>query len=157
MRLSMHAGTKHTQVCEQYYYTKFLYLSYTSPSLSSPPSLPPPLSLSVSVSLPLHLPLSHTKLYNHAYRSYAMHPPLYTCTITTRAYRLQRRRGHVTSSLAKFKSRLRIVEFLNIHSAVQKADITIISYKPLSDLNLARYTQHYGSYTPSSPLESISP
>ena len=44
-----------------------------------------------------------------------------------------------------------------MHSAVQTADVTIISYKPLSDLNFARYTQHYGSYMPSSPLEFISP
>ena len=35
-----------------------------------------------------------------------------------RAYRLQRRRGHVTSNLAKFISRLKIVEILNMHSAV---------------------------------------
>ena len=47
-----------------------------------------------------------------------------------------RRRGHVTSNLAKFKPRLKVVEFLNIHSVVQTADVTIISYKPLSDLNL---------------------
>ena len=44
-----------------------------------------------------------------------------------------------------------------MHSAVQIADVTIISYKPQSDLNFARYTQHYGSYMPSSPLEFISP
>ena len=44
-----------------------------------------------------------------------------------------------------------------MHSAVQTANVTIISYQPLSDLNFARYTQHYGSYMPSSPLESISP
>ena len=31
-----------------------------------------------------------------------------------------------------------------MHSAVQTAAVTIISYKPLSDLNFARYTQHYG-------------
>ena len=68
-----------------------------------------------------------------------------------------RRRGHVTSDLAKFKSRVKIVEFLNMHSAVQTANVTIISYNPLSDLNFARYTQPYGSYMPSSPLESISP
>ena len=42
-------------------------------------------------------------------------------------------------------------------SAVQTADATIISYKPLSDLNFARYTQHYGSYMSPSPLESINP
>ena len=79
--------------------------------------------------------------------------------VYTRAYRLQRRRGHVTSNLAKFKSSLKIVEFLNMHSAsaVQTANVTIISYKPLPDLNFARYTQHYGSYMPSSPLESIGP
>ena len=47
------------------------------------------------------------------------------------------RRGHVTSNLAKFKSRLKVVEFLNMHSAVQTADVTI-----LSDLNFARYTHN---------------
>ena len=40
-----------------------------------------------------------------------------------------------------------------MHSAVQTANVTIISYKPLSDLNFARYIQHYGSYMPSSPLD----
>ena len=30
-----------------------------------------------------------------------------------------------------------------MHSAVQTAAVTIISYKALSDLNFARYTQHY--------------
>ena len=44
-----------------------------------------------------------------------------------------------------------------MHCAVQTVNVTIISYKPLSDLNFARYTQHYGSCMPSSPLESISP
>ena len=44
-----------------------------------------------------------------------------------------------------------------MHSAVQTAAVTIISYKPLSDLNFARYTQHYGSCMPSSPLGFISP
>ena len=44
-----------------------------------------------------------------------------------------------------------------MHSAVQTADVTIISYKSLSDLNFARYTQQHGSYMPSSPLEFISP
>ena len=33
-----------------------------------------------------------------------------------------------------------------MHSAVQTANVTIIRYKPLSDLNFARYMQHYGSY-----------
>ena len=41
-------------------------------------------------------------------------------------------------------------------SAVQTAAVTIISYKPLSHLNFARYTeQYYGSYMPSSPFGSI--
>ena len=35
-------------------------------------------------------------------------------------------------------------------SEVQTAAVTIISYKPLSDLNFARYTGLYGSYMPSS-------
>ena len=43
-----------------------------------------------------------------------------------------------------------------MHSAVQTAVVTIISYKPLSGLNFARYTEQYtgqyGSYRPSSPL-----
>ena len=38
----------------------------------------------------------------------------------------------------KFISRLKIVQILNSHSAVQIAAVTIISYKPLSDLNFAR-------------------
>ena len=47
-----------------------------------------------------------------------------------------------------------MVEILNMHSEVQTAAAiyTIISYKPLSDLNFARYTEQYGSYMPSSPL-----
>ena len=44
-----------------------------------------------------------------------------------------------------------------MHSESQTAAVTIISYKPLSDLNFARYTGHYGSYMPSPPLGSISP
>ena len=68
-----------------------------------------------------------------------MHPVL------LRAYRPQRGRGHVTRHLAKFKSRLKIVKS---HSAVQTAAVTIISYKPLSDLNFARYIQHNVSYMP---------
>ena len=43
-----------------------------------------------------------------------------------------------------------------MHSAVQTAVVTIISYKSLSDLNFARYTEQYGSYMPSSPLGSTS-
>ena len=39
-----------------------------------------------------------------------------------------------------------------MHSAVQTAVVTIISYKPLSGLNFARYTEQYGSCMPSSPL-----
>ena len=44
-----------------------------------------------------------------------------------------------------------------MHSAVQTAVVTIISYKPLSGLNFARYTGHYGSYMPSSPLGVYKP
>ena len=44
-----------------------------------------------------------------------------------------------------------------MHSAVQTAVVTIISYKPLSGLNSARYTRHYGSYMPSSPLGVYKP
>ena len=44
-----------------------------------------------------------------------------------------------------------------MHSESQTAAVTIISCKPLSDLNFARYTGHYGSYMPSPPLGSISP
>ena len=40
-----------------------------------------------------------------------------------------------------------------MHSTVPAA-VAIISYKLL---NFARYTDHYGSYMPSSPLGSISP
>ena len=45
--------------------------------------------------------------------------------------------------MAKFKSKQKIVEILNRYSAVQTVDVTIISYKPQSDLNFARYTQYY--------------
>ena len=44
-----------------------------------------------------------------------------------------------------------------MHSAVQIAVVTIISYKPLSGLNFARYTGQYGSYMPSSPLGVYKP
>ena len=44
-----------------------------------------------------------------------------------------------------------------MHSAVQTAVVTIISYKPLSGLNFARYTGQYGSYIPSSPLGVYKP
>ena len=37
----------------------------------------------------------------------------------------------------------------------ETADITIISYKPLSGLNFARNTEQHGSYMPSTPLGSI--
>ena len=37
-------------------------------------------------------------------------------------------------------------------SSAQTAVVTIISYKPLSGLNFARYTGQYGSYMPSSPF-----
>ena len=41
---------------------------------------------------------------------------------------------------------------LSVHStnAIQTAAVTIISYKPLSDLKFARYTIMYGSYRKSS-------
>ena len=41
-----------------------------------------------------------------------------------------------------------------MHSAVQTA---VVSYKPLSGLNFARYTEQYGSYMPSSPLGVYKP
>ena len=44
-----------------------------------------------------------------------------------------------------------------MHSAVQTAVVTIISYKPLSGLNFARYTGEYGSYMHSSPLGIYKP
>ena len=44
-----------------------------------------------------------------------------------------------------------------MHSAVQTAVVTIISYKPLSGLSFARYTGQYGSYMPSSPVVSVHP
>ena len=44
-----------------------------------------------------------------------------------------------------------------MHSAVQTAVVTIISYKPLSGLNFARHTGQYGSYMPSSPLGVYKP
>ena len=56
--------------------------------------------------------------------------------------------------------RLKIVKSrLSVHStnAVQTAAVSIISYKPLSDLNFARDTIMYGSYMPSPSLRSISP
>ena len=44
---------------------------------------------------------------------------------------------------------------LYVHYGVQTADVTIISYKPLSGLNFARYTGHYCSCMPSSPLHDF--
>ena len=44
-----------------------------------------------------------------------------------------------------------------MHSAVQSGVVTIISYKPLSGLNFARYTGQYGNYMPSSPLGVYKP
>ena len=44
-----------------------------------------------------------------------------------------------------------------MHSAVQTAVATIISYKPLSGLNFATYTGQYSSYMPSSPLGVYKP
>ena len=44
-----------------------------------------------------------------------------------------------------------------MHSEIQIAAVTIISYKPLSDLNFAMYTGQCGSCMPSSTLGSISP
>ena len=60
-----------------------------------------------------------------------------------------KRRGHVTRHLAKFKSRLKIVK--STVCIVQSRQQLFKYYKPLSDLNFARY---YGSYMPSSPLGS---
>ena len=44
-----------------------------------------------------------------------------------------------------------------MHSVVQTVVVTIISYKSLSGLNIARYTGQYGSYMPSSPLGVYKP
>ena len=44
-----------------------------------------------------------------------------------------------------------------MHSAIQTAVVTIISYKPLSGLNFARHTGQYGSYMPSSHLGVYKP
>ena len=44
-----------------------------------------------------------------------------------------------------------------MHSAVQTAVVTIISYKPLSGLNFARYTGQYGSYMLLSLVSASSP
>ena len=44
-----------------------------------------------------------------------------------------------------------------MHSAIQTAVVTIVSYKPLSGLNFARYTEQYGSYMPTSPLGVYKP
>ena len=44
-----------------------------------------------------------------------------------------------------------------MHSAVQTAVVTIISYTPLSGLNFTRYTEQYGSCMPSSPLGVYKP
>ena len=48
-------------------------------------------------------------------------------------------------------------KILSKHSAVQTAVVIIISYKLLSGLNFARYTEQYGSYVPSSPLGVYKP
>ena len=70
----------------------------------------------------------------------------------------ERRRGHASRHLAKFKSMLKIIKSpVCIYSAVQTAVVTMISYKPLSGLNFARYTGQYGSYMPSSPLGVYKP
>ena len=42
--------------------------------------------------------------------------------------------------------RLKIVKSVHSTNAIQTAAVTIINYKPLSDLNFARYTMMYGSY-----------
>ena len=55
--------------------------------------------------------------------------------LISRAYRLLKDTiGHVTRHLTKFKSKQKIV-YIEMHSAVQIAIVTIISYKALSDLN----------------------
>ena len=69
-----------------------------------------------------------------------------------RTYRLlKKKRAYNYRHLAKFKSDLKI-EICSMHSAVQTA---AVSYKPLSHLNYARCTQHYGSYIPSFPLAGV--
>jgi hypothetical protein len=50
-----------------------------------------------------------------------------------KAYRLLKEKRACSRHLAKFISRLKIVQILNTYSAVQMAAVTIISYKSLSD------------------------
>ena len=65
----------------------------------------------------------------------------------------------ITLPLAHARGVKIVKSTLSVHStnAIQTASVTIISYKPLSELNFARYTIMYGSYMPSPPLGSISP
>ena len=58
--------------------------------------------------------------------------------------------GYVIMHLAKFKSKLESVIYI-VQSQI--AAVTVISYKPCTDLNFARYIQyHYGGCLSSSPL-----
>jgi hypothetical protein len=58
-----------------------------------------------------------------------------------RAYRLlKEKRACNYRHLAKFISRLKIVQILNTHSATQRAAVSTISYKPLSDLSFVAVT-----------------
>ena len=77
-----------------------------------------------------------------------------------RAYRPQGGRGHVTSTWQNSNQSAKNSKIhMSVYStnAAQTATVTIISYKPLSGLNFARYTILIGSYMPSPPLGSISP
>ena len=82
-------------------------------------------------------PHTHTKYQTH----YVMHT-YYALRTLLRAYRLLKEKiegRHVSRHLAaKFICKLKIVEILNMHSEVQTAAVTIISYKPLSDLNFTK-------------------
>ena len=73
----------------------------------------------------------------------------------SRAYRLlhvrRLRRGHVTTSIACVPSKIQIkdnnsntISILSVYmyGGGQTANVTIISYKPLSDLNFARCQVH---------------
>ena len=53
----------------------------------------------------------------------------YLKEVEARAFRLLKEKRACSRHLVKFISKLKIVEILNTHSAVQTAAVTIISYK----------------------------
>ena len=78
--------------------------------------------------------------------------------VMSRAYRLQRRKDHVTLYLATFKSGLKIVTLYMYYTHTTKAVVvTKCSNVLLPLLNFVVYTVYYWCYMPSSTLESISP